>query len=399
MKNLIQKLGLTVHSLYRFPLMYLALLAGNALASKWTQDPGFPALLAAYISLLFTVILFYSISRVAVIFEKKESLYEGSKPRKEKFLFLWERPKTKLALLLFLLLPLPFPAFGAIFGSLSPLLRYLCSRLFLPFLFVAFFLGGMRGLLYHEQNEKKKNKKKKRVNLFPIAFLFHTFKYVPIYAAGAYLLLELSTVIFSLPGVVQLFLTTGLGVAIAATFSLLWTVRIFRAVCIRRKFLISLAKACKAQGIPIPKIEAPIRSLFRKKERGTLFEITVKGKKYVCKLVSTLKPITTYRFYPDGYLGHVRTTYLHFRMNGAFGGMLSRQRIELFEKKYNVGFDAENATKVLIFNPCSKIVEGVFAESSFPLDNGMSVGKYKFFTASGFCNAITRDCLDRKANE
>lgn len=395
-----KKLGITWHFFYRFPLIYLGLLAFNAIAWKWTSTRGFPAWLASLITFLFTVVLLYSMARVAVIFERKPDLYEGEKTKKEKFLFLWGRRKTKLAMLLFLLLPLPYPAFRPVFVVLSPIWQYLCSRLILPFLFLGFFLGSMTGLTWHELNEKKTESKRKKIRRSPFSFLFHTYKYIPIYIAAAVMFLALQAVIFSLPGIVKLFITTSLGGAIIITIAVLWFIRIRRAILIRRKFLSQLSDACASQNIPMPKIHEPIRSLFRKKERGTVFEISLHNRTYKCKVISTLKPITMYRFYPSGVVGHVHTAFLRIHTRAPFGAMLFRQRAELYEKKYDVSFEAEEGiTKIFIFNPCSKIVEGQFGSESLPLDNGMKIGEYTFYTASGFTGAIRRDCLHRKANE
>lgn len=396
-----KKLGLTLHSFYRFPATYFALWLGCSQMWRITSTRGFPALLAAGITLFFTLLLLYSISRVMILHEKKEDLYEGDKTWKQKIVFLWKRPKTKLALLLFLLLPLPYPVFRFLFTPFSPFVRYLLSRLFLPLLLIAFLFGSTSGLSWHELNEKKKAGKKK-INRAPILFLFHAYKYIPIYILGAYALLSLSAFIFSLPGMVKLFLTTSLGVALLAIIGALWIIRIQRGVAKRRKFLTQLSDACASQNLPMPEIKGAVKGLFRKKEASPTFEITVHGRKYVCRLISSLKPFTMYRFYPSGEIGHVHTVFMRFYMRHTpFGtGVLFRQRTEIYEKKYNCAFEAEEgATKIFIFNPCSKIVEGQYGNDSLPLDNGMKIGDYTFYTASGFTGAIRRDCLHRKANE
>ena len=150
----------------------------------------------------------------------------------------------------------------------------------------------------------------------------------------------------------------------------------------------------------MPRIVDPISSLF-KRGGSEVFILTAKGKKYACKMVSTLKRSSIYRFYPDGKMAKVHVMVLNFLTRGRYGhgGTVLKQRTELWEKQFDVSFDAEDAVKVLIFNPCSKIVECQYGGDSVPLDNGMSVGDYRFFTASGFTGAVARDCLDRKPNE
>ena len=94
---------LTWHILYRFPTLYLAILATSALTWRLAPPAGIPRILSLIISLLFTVILLYSAARVAIIFEKRENLYAGEKTDKEKLAFLWGNAETRLFLLLFIL--------------------------------------------------------------------------------------------------------------------------------------------------------------------------------------------------------------------------------------------------------------------------------------------------------
>lgn len=387
------------HALYRFPTLYFAVWAVSALTWRFLPPNGISYTFTIIISLLFTLFELYSAARLFIVFEKRENLYQGEKTVKEQLRFLWKHSEVRLCLILFLLLPLPLPTFRPIFGALSPILRYLLSRLFIPFLFVAFFLGGLTGLVFHEQNEKKKELRK-RINRSPLFFIFHVLKYVPLYTIAAYCLLAFTVVLVSLPGIAALILTSSLGGAVIITIAVLWIIRAIRGVRKRKRFLEQLKHACEMRGISTPKISEPIRSLFRRKERGTVFEITVGKRKYVCKLISALKPLSVYRFYPNGELGHVHVMFMRLVSHLGWGGILVRQRVELYEKKYNIGFEAEEgAGKIFIFNPCSKIVEGQFENSNVPLDNGMKVGEYTFYTATGFANALTRDCLHRRANE
>ncbi len=393
---------LSLHCLYRFPALYLSVFAVSALTYRQTPPNGISYLVTLLCSLIFLCFQLYSAARVTIVFEKRENLYEGEKTAKGQLRYLWARPETRLYLILFLLLPLPFPTFKILFGGFSPVIRYLLSRLFVPLLAASLLLGSMTGLVFHEQNEKKKELKK-RINRSPLLYLIHVFKFVPIYAVGSYCLLAFSVVLASLPGIAALLLTTSLGAAIVITIAALWVIRWVRGVRIRRQFLEKMEKACASQNLPVPEIKAPIASLFRKKERGTVFEITVNGRKYACKLVSSLKPNTVYRFYPNGEMGHVHVIHMRFMVPGGAmfsSGMLYRQRVELYETKYNVSFEAEEGvSKIFIFNPCSKTVEGAYGSETVPLDNGMKIGDYTFYTASGFANALTRNCLHRKANE
>lgn len=385
-----------LRSVALFATVWGALLLCNFLCfSLAAQGYNLPPIFSACVALVLSLLLAYSLSRLLVLFTPREQLYEGRKTKGERLRFLWARPILRAALLLFLLLPLPYPAFAPLFGAYSPLLRYLISRVYLLPLFVAFLLGALTGLSYREQNPKE------RKNTAFLLFLLHTLKYILIYSVGALFLLLLSATLISLPTLVAVVIVSRFGAAILAVFIAIWMFRILRAIRKRQKFLKELAAACASRRISMPKIKDPIRSLF-KRGGSDVFYITVRGKKYACKMVSSLKRGSIFRFYPDGKMAKVHVMILSILTRGRFGagsGGLHRERTELWEKQYDVSFEAEGAVKVLIFNPCSKIVELKHGDDSVPLDNGMTVGEYKFFTASGFTGAVARDCLDRKPNE
>ena len=159
--------------------------------------------------------------------------------------------------------------------------------------------------------------------------------------------------------------------------------------------------ACRMQDIPMPEIPALFLSLFRKKEKGTIFTFTLRNRKYACKLISSLKPFTLYRFYPNGTVGHVHTLNTRVLARGRWTSIaVLKQQIELWETQYKIGFDApEDVTKIFLFNPCTKTVEGQYGNETIPLDNGMKIGDYTFYTATGFTNAIKRNCLHRKQTD
>ena len=392
MKNL----RFSAHTFYRFPVVYLSLLVECELAWRFVT-PAQPSYLCAFLTFLSVVVLLYSLSRTLVIFEKKDLLYEGKKTKKEKLVFFWKNPKNLIAMLLFLVLPFPSSAISYICGGAPLMLQYLLSRLLLPFFLLAFFTGTMAGLSWRELNEKKS------INRSPLFYLLHSLKYIPLYMLAAFGLLILADTFSTAGKIHKLLISTNLTAFLIVFFTVVWTIRIVRAVLIRRKFINQLAEACTEMGIPTPKIDAPYRSLFRRKSRGTVFYITSGKKQYACKLISVFKSAAIYRFHNSGELGHVHVFNVRIATVGRFGmgsGKVIQQRTELYENRYNVGFDTEDGVqKIFIFNPCAKVVEGEYGDDSIPLDNGMQIGEYTFYTATGFCNALTRNCLDKKPNE
>ncbi|MBE6656044.1 MAG: hypothetical protein E7609_04125 [Ruminococcaceae bacterium] len=69
-----KRLGLTWHIFYRFPVVYFALWSTSALTWNLMPPAGIPRIFSAIISLLFTVILFYSAARVMIISDNSSSL-------------------------------------------------------------------------------------------------------------------------------------------------------------------------------------------------------------------------------------------------------------------------------------------------------------------------------------
>ena len=201
---------------------------------------------------------------------------------------------------------------------------------------------------------------------------------------------------------VMLFLTTSLGTTVVLVIVAVWIVRAIRGIRKRKRFLEQMENACALSGIPVPEIKQPCLSLFRKKEKGPIFTFTLRNRKYACKMISSLKPFTLYRFYPNGTVGHVHMLHTRMLARGRWGmgNAILKQHIELWENQYKIGFDApEDVTKIFLFNPCTKTVELSHGNENIPLDNGMKIGEYTFYTATGLTNAIARNCLHMKQND
>lgn len=384
-----------LRTVYRFSLIWLLtyLLADFVHLNAFRQE-GVSHLFPAILSLIVAAVMIYSQTRLLVLFDRGIA-YPGRKTKKEMLAYFFSRPKAWITLILFALLPLPYTAFETIFGTHGPLLDYLISRSVLPLFFLAYLIGALTGLTYYQLNRAKE----RRVN--DLFYLIHSLKYLPLYAAGGVMLSILSIMLLSVPGFIKLFLRLSptLTVIFLLAYPILWLVRFLRAGKKRRKFLTKLADACAERGIEIPVVEHSLRSLFSKKHTP-VFKLKVNGKVYTCKLIGTMRPFTLYRFYADGVVARVTILSLRLYQRLRYRATLYQSRTEMWETRYDHSFEAEDETrKIFIFNPCSKLVEGEDLGKRYPLDNGLKVGNYTFYTATGFCNAITRATLECKPNE
>lgn len=383
-----KKHGISFFSCIHFFLVWLALYLDTDAIFRYALRTGVPAL-ASLTAILLSCLLLYSLSRLLIRFEHKKQLYEGKKSTREKISFLLHRTKTRIAFLLFLFLPVPTPMFAVLFGNLSPFLLYLSSRAILPLYLLAFVLGSVSGLSYREKNDAKG---KKAPFFFPFRVLF----FALLYFVGGVALPYFIMVCFSLPGIALMLITSSLGGALLVIFGTLWLVRILRALSIRRAFLEKLQDACKEAKFPLPELKRPILSLFRGAQ-GTRFTLVTAGEIYECKVFGTFRPNLIHRFYANGTGARVHVfVFRPFALRTTYFRNLTQERHELWESRFSYGFEAEaGVKKMVIFNPCSKIVDGNNEGHGFSLDNGLCIGEYKFFTASGFCNALARGCLDK----
>lgn len=384
-----------LRAIYRFALVWLLtfLLANFVHLNAWRQE-GVSHLFPSILSLIMAAVMIYSQTRLLVLFDRDIS-YPGRKTKREMLAYFFSRPKAWIGMVGFALVPLPYTAFDTLFGSHGWFWNYLISRSVLPLFFVAYLIGILTGLTYYQLNRAKE----RRVN--DLFFLLHSIKWLPLYSAGGVMLSILSILLLSVPGLFKLFLRLSptLAVIFALSYPVLWLVRILRARKKRREFLTKLADACAERGIEMPVIEHPIRSLFSKKY-APVFKLKVGSKTYTCKLISTLRPAALYRFYADGVVARVTVLSLRLMQQLRWRMMLYQSRTEMWETRYDYSFEGEDETrKIFIFNPCSRLAEGEDLGKRYPLDNGLKVGNYTFYTATGFCNAITRACLERKPNE
>ncbi len=212
--------------------------------------------------------------------------------------------------------------------------------------------------------------------------------------------------------------------AVAAVIIIPIIFKYIRALRIRRKFIKQLIKHVKNKRCRISKIKHPYKTAFSI-YKGESFTLSIHGKMYSCKLIGAPKKNMPFVLLPNGM--------------GTFVKIFRFFKIEVYSYNKNFRYDYESPyPKILIVNPISKFLytaEGAVGdrdgdgrdmhiyttgstrnngnlkrirmlngeEAEFTvnggktarLDNGDRVGEYKIFSATGFLNAVDRDCLDR----
>lgn len=377
-------------------LIWAALIISSAAIFHFTyiakEATGQPAFFPVFLSLAFLLPLIYSAARLCVLYFSSVRS-EGEKSKNAQLALWLKSPLSLTVFALFVVLPLPFASLSAAFSETPSGMVYLFSRALLPFFFLACVLGLRAGITYRLKHPSKNKEERRNPNLY---FPLHVAKYAFFYTLGGIVAGFLYGAVASLPNLVIAIIFSTLGAVIIAFFIGLWGIRIIIAVRKRKRFFKEFSEVCARKHLRVPRMEAPYRSLFHTKT-GADFVLVVDGKKYTCKMLSTLRPYMLHRLYADGTCAKVHRIFLRFfgnarNMPTAYAA--HREGIELWETRTTFAFEGDG-TKIIIFNPCPKIAEGVGETGGYLLDSGLFVGEYKFYTATGFCNALSRDCLDK----
>ncbi len=149
----------------------------------------------------------------------------------------------------------------------------------------------------------------------------------------------------------------------------------------RRSFIQRLKKVVEENKIDISEIANPYRSLFGLVQ-GEDFNFTRGGKKYACKLLHARRRGTP-MFISEGGICTFVHTLIVFKI-----------KIFSYNTTFKFDFDADGQ-KLIIINPVPNDIMNAYDGSVTTLDNGDVIGGYKIFTASGFLNALERNCIDR----
>lgn len=226
------------------------------------------------------------------------------------------------------------------------------------------------------KNEMEKGKKGGKVKQYLLCIL--------VYSLGSAALIQVIMPILMTALSLVIGETTensGILIAAAVIFGLIWLVRFLRAVSIRRSFFARLKKICREKGYTLSPVNRPYLSAFFFPE-GESFRVEAGGKTYSCKMIGGVQKYLPMMLYADG--------------NGHYSHIIKLYKAELFryETWFTFGYESD-AAQVLIVNPIPKKVWSRDVGKTFLLDNGDRVGKFRFYAGTAFLNALERECVDR----
>jgi len=160
---------------------------------------------------------------------------------------------------------------------------------------------------------------------------------------------------------------------------LLLCLRYAKAFLARKRFLKQLAALCKANGFSLSKIDGAYRSLLFSTRKES-FCVTRDGQTYACKLICGIRKMSP--MYLDEH-GNAKT--VHSFTLGKF---------ELFQyvSAFQYAFDSAHS-KIVIINPIPRSVSVSFQGVARSIDTGEKIKGYHIYNATGFLNALERDCL------
>ena len=205
-----------------------------------------------------------------------------------------------------------------------------------------------------------------------------------IYAVGGFLLVYILAILASVFNILRAIASHRPWLPltlIGGLVLLVFLIRFWRAVRIRRKFLKRLKRLCRELHVTLSPIKRPYRSLFRLTGQIN-FSIKHGEKIYSCMLFGALNRRNPLYFSEKGIVQCLHS----FRF----------RRVEYFRytTQFDFSFEAQG-TKVLIVIPVSKEIFAGHTEYFRLIDTGETVGEYKIFTATGFLGALSRDVVDR----
>ena len=161
-----------------------------------------------------------------------------------------------------------------------------------------------------------------------------------------------------------------------------WGFFLLRALHIRRRFFKNLKSLCRKNGYEICGKRRLYLSLLRYHD-GINFTIHANGKAYDCKLFGAWR----------------RHWELFFDEHGVFRSRhnFRFRRVEFLSYTTVCHFDFKSENhKICLVLPVPKEIRAGNEYWHRPIDTGVRVGDYRIFNATGFLNALERDCVEKE---
>ncbi len=377
---------------YYFLLMVFVAFSESVLKRSMYTALGFPLgpIFCTVFELLFFVVALYTLTRTFALHDTVCLVKYDQKRGLLSFLYRWEfwffLSGILVAMFLVPFSPAPVRLILKDKAS-SPLGSLLFALILLPFFFLSHLSAEKR-----RRSVKKFAKEQGSGGALISKLLFLTFLF---FAACV-----------MVPFIFAMFLTgftllaSGGAKAILAVFAILLLIILplyIRAWRKRRKFLSSLKELVEKKGYSLSAIRFPFLSLF-KNVKGVSFTVEANGKKYACKLYSSVNRNNAVILSGEGCGVRKFSFYFmksHFSILGAH--VFSA---ELFALSFHFNYDFEaEGQKVLIFTNVPRRMLYAEGDRVSLLDNGDLVDGYKIFSGSAFLAGLERDTLERRMNE
>ncbi len=349
-----------------------------------------------FVIILLQLLIFSSVTKAFAYNDAsmKKQFFEGNAPIKKFYQKLTFTVKNSdfwiisftFAILIFILpMRFCFPDVLECFGITAPsILQKLLLSLIIISVFIVInlfsYISAEKAYIVEEYKrknniavsgkEQKPNLKILKRILFLILIYYLGGEFLPIF-----MVIFINTYqILGLFGHVLWILLVSIPILIAVSFALRYT----RAKKKRKEFIDNLTKLCHSTRASLSDIRN-INSSILKNLDGYNFSVEHKGVKYDCKLLCGLNKNDP--------------MFLTEKGEGSIVHAVRFRRVELFKRVSTFRYDFEgDGKKILIILPVPK---KLFSSMGRSLDVGDKVGEYKIYTATGFLNALERDCLEK----
>lgn len=337
---------------------------------------------------LATVLLsYFSLTRSFAVYdtEYRARFFEGDRPRlilKEKVKFLVTSLEFWIEIAIMLafaaLLPLDF-GYATLVAALTHWNEALVANgrlipvlIVLLLLLLLTFFAHLSALNWWIASHRSSEKKRSEIG----ALLKAVLGVIGIYCFGSLISPIILSVFLTLFNVFGNITTL---VILLSVVLLLLCLRYVRAFLARRRFLKQLVAICKANGFSLSGIDGGYRSLLFSTRKES-FCVTRNGQTYACKLICGIRKMSP--------------MYLDEHGNGKTVHSVTLGKFELFQyvNAFQYAFDSANQ-KIIIINPIPQSVSFWSQGRSRPIDTGERIKDYHIYNATGFLNALERDCL------
>ena len=233
------------------------------------------------------------------------------------------------------------------------------------------YVSAFNWWILRYQKDKKEEQKKKRGGLLKTLAIT-----VSAYCGGALMMpIGLSILL----GFINILRSAAVIVFFVVLCASLFVIRYLNAILKRRRLLRELKKICEEKGFYLSKVKSGYTSIFRL-PRDSSFTVSHGKETYECKLLCGVRKGSPMYLFGNGQ-GQVIHT---FRI----------RRVELFHfvTSFRYGFESQHK-KIIIINPIPQSVYRSGEGRAKEIDVGEIIGDYYIYNATGFLNALERDCL------